>query len=1238
MSTASPVSARGRGGSAVAESDAIDERIRDLRTSLLVTSGAGCGKTYRMVQRYTAIIEAGVDVTRIIAVTFTEKAAAELRDRVRAQCREMMARTEGAVRERWVRAARRLALAPVTTIHGLCARLLREHALTAGIDPQFALLDETQHDLLLRATVRATLLERLHADEPTARVVVARYGLEERPGTPDAVAVLRELIAEREELGGLLRRPPSAEWLHGRWREAAAEAQAELLARVLADQRWGEVCAALTGIAPVPGDGAGDRQIAFCELQARICAPDAERGERLAALCAALALGHRNAGAKSKWARREAELAEVKAALKTLADLKDEYRAEAQALAQIEDEATAELAAAICAEAAAAARAWEEAKRSRSVLDFADLQVLARDLLVGHPEVRARVRARYEHVLVDEFQDTNHLQKQILWLLAGGDADTGALPRDGRLFVVGDAKQSIYGFRNADVTVFNATLREFAEAPACAVLPLDTSRRSRPELIAFFNDLFSHECVMGTTPGAAYEACYEAVGAARTAPGLPRDVELLLVPDAAPESTDRARLTAHDARLLEAEALAARIREIVDSSTLTIEVEGENGKPVRRAARYGDIGILFQAMTAVPLYEYALRRAGVPFYTVAGHGFYHRQEIRDCLSLLRVIENASDDLSLVGALRSPMFALADDAIFWLTRGVLGLWRALELAAEGRHPHQAQIPGEQVERIARAHSVITGLRAERERMTVAELVERMLTETGLAATYLAQFAGRQAVANLRKLTDLARAFEATGEFSLREFIAWLRDLVVNEQREGLAGVHEEAANVVHLLTVHKAKGLEWPIVIVPDLTRDPGEKGASDPIASPDLGPIPRMELPDGTREWGATGRSVQRVHEERARAERRRLFYVALTRARDYLILSSAFGVKKDGTLSGGVWLQWLVEGLGLDPTTLDGRLELCPTGAWRCVVTTPAAIEAPAAAPRSDARASLTTITEARAAAERGQSEPLPPLARPIPPGPLLPARFTVTALAHFRACPRWFELRHVLGRPEQSGRLDRLRELSPLERGNLAHQALEIIGREAGPAAVERALAIATAPSGLSVHLEGPDRDGLARALRWFLEDARLDDGTPLHRAWVADATRLRSEVDFAFCLDEALIEGAIDALAEYADGSLRVLDYKTGGDPAAETLASYRFQVGLYCAAVEAIVGRPVTDAALVLLDARRVIRFDAPAEAAQAQTEARAIIAAVRRGEFAPRAGCPDDGGRDRCPLAHACPLP
>jgi len=153
----------------VAEHDPIAERVADLSTSFVMTSGAGCGKTYRMVQRYTAIIEAGHDVTRIIAVTFTEKAAAELKSRVREKCREMMAQTEGEERAVWERAARRLAMAPVTTIHGLCARLLRENAIAAGIDPHFRQLDETEQSLLLRDALRRTLLNRVHAGEASAQ-------------------------------------------------------------------------------------------------------------------------------------------------------------------------------------------------------------------------------------------------------------------------------------------------------------------------------------------------------------------------------------------------------------------------------------------------------------------------------------------------------------------------------------------------------------------------------------------------------------------------------------------------------------------------------------------------------------------------------------------------------------------------------------------------------------------------------------------------------------------------------------------------------------------------------------------------------------------------------------------------------------------------------------------------------------------------------------------------------------
>jgi len=1215
----------------VAEHDPIAERVADLSTSFVMTSGAGCGKTYRMVQRYTAIIEAGHDVTRIIAVTFTEKAAAELKSRVREKCREMMAQTEGEERAVWERAARRLAMAPVTTIHGLCARLLRENAIAAGIDPHFRQLDETEQSLLLRDALRRTLLNRVHAGEASAQAVVARWGLE------GAGAVIRSLIGARDDLSAWLREPPAPETLLARWQEALAQAQSGVLADALGDERWQAVCEVLSAIAPVVGDNAGDRQRAFCEYAATAMAADVHPAERLTALEEALGQGHRAAGAKSKWAGREDELAEVKAGLKTLADLKDEYRPTVAGLAVVEDRATAGLAAALCAEAAAAADAYAAEKRSRSALDFDDLEILARDLLAEHPEVLARVRSRYDYVLVDEFQDTNHLQKQIIWRIAGGNADTGEIPRGGVLFVVGDAKQSIYGFRKADVTVFNATLDEFrAAGPGCDVLTLADSRRSRAELVAFHNAVFRQECVMGSG-GEQFEAVYETVGAVREAPEMAHDVELLLVSsevtdDEAADRDAASRLSADQARRREAEALAARIRQIVAEAPFQVYDTKKKGW---RAPQFGDFAILFQAMTSVGIYEYALRHEGIPYYTVAGRGFYNRQEIRDCLSLLCVLENTSDSLSLVGALRSPMFALSDDTIFWLTRGSAPLWRALVAAADGSHPHQQRLPAEQLERIRRARELIADLRAHRDRLSLSELVERMLAQTGLAAMYLSQFAGRQAVANLRKLTDLARSFEQSGEFSLREFIGYLRDLVLSEYREGLASVHEEAEDVVQLLTVHKAKGLEWPIVVVPDLTRDPGGS-RPEVMASRDLGPVPRMELADGKRTWGAVGRMLGEHEDARAVAERRRLLYVALTRARDHLILSSSYGLKSDGReLAAGLWLQWLSEALGVHPDDLEDGEELAGEGGWRCRILRPGGAGERSAAEAPPARAPLEVIDLALASARRGEAEAPPELVRPIRPGPHLPARFSVTALQRYRSCPRMFELRHVLGVPERGERGDWLHRLSAFERGDLAHKALEIIGREglARADAIDRAVALATFPGGVASRITEAERTDLAEALRWVIEEAAYDGGDRIYEHWVAASRRLRAEVDFVLPLGDALIEGTIDALVEGADGAWRVLDYKTGREPSAAALEGYRFQVGFYCAAVKAITGRVPADAALVLLDARRVIGIDPEADARAALSEAGEIIASSGDEEFARRPDC----CRERCPLAHACEL-
>ncbi|MGI5816598.1 MAG: UvrD-helicase domain-containing protein [Armatimonadota bacterium] len=1209
----------------------IAKDVRDLSRSWIMTSGAGCGKTYQMVQRYVAIIEQGTEVSSIIAVTFTEKAAAELKDRVRQECRARMsdpARDE-ADRRRFETAARQLAMAPVSTIHGLCARLLRENAIAAGVDPHFTQLDAMGQAMLLREVLRETLLARLHRGEQSARMCVERWGL------GGAADVLRGLIDDRESLADLLADPPGGDELLARWEAEFERVYAPMLSELTSCEHWAEATACLLAVEPCDrDDAAAERHRAARGAHEVVSDQTQPLSARAAAFGECLSLAHKgHVGRKDNWSDRPEDHQTIKDGLRALGELRDACREQKIAFPELEDAATARVGAAVLREASAAASAYDEAKRERSALDFADLQILARDLLVEHPEVLERMQRRYRHVLVDEFQDTNALQKEIIWRIAGGDAETGAPPPGGGLFVVGDAKQSIYGFRNADVRVFNRTARDFTTHEAAGPIPLETTRRSRPRLVAFFNDLFERPEVMGCEQGADYEAHYQPVNAFRDPHPMGAEVELILIPkdelaEEAAEGGETESVGIRVARQREAEVLAARIREIVEGGEPQVP-DGDGG--AARPPRYADFGMLFQATTDIGVYEYALRRAGVPFYAVAGRGFYNRQEIRDCLSLLQVLENAANEVALVGALRSPIFGLSDDTIFFLTRERRPLMVALGHAAEGAHPAQERIAEEQHARIRHARETIGRLRALRDRVGLSELIERMLAETGLGAVELTQFAGRQSAANLAKLTDLARSFEQRGAFSLREFITYLGELVLQEPREGLADVFEEGADVVKLMTVHGAKGLEWPIVVVPDL-------GRSLPVSrdqvrvSPALGVVPPMESEDGGTRWGAVGESLRATEALHDEAERRRLLYVALTRARDMLILSSALefaGSEDDRRLSAGYWLTWLTKGLGLDCTVVEDRQEI-RGGDWCARVSVPSAEATESEGRRlGEGRADLSILREATAR----DAAPLPDRVLAVELAAVPPDHLSVSALQCYRVCPRRFYLRHVLGLAEAPGDGDWLHGLSAVRRGDVAHRVLEIVGRGGlDDGAIATALDEAIGSGALAIRVTDHERRGIERAVRWFIEDATLDDDAPIYHDWIARAGRLRAEVQFTAPLAGAQIEGTIDALAEDSRGAWRILDYKTG-KPTQQARDAYRFQVGLYCAAVREVAGSIPVDAAIVLLDAAKVVRVEPEEAAAQALEEAERVIEAVGRGAFP----CADACAGDACRLAYACQL-
>jgi ATP-dependent helicase/nuclease subunit A len=506
--------------------------------------------------------------------------------------------------------------------------------------------------------------------------------------------------------------------------------------------------------------------------------------------------------------------------------------------------------------AAEAVQTYRERKRQNAVVDFQDLLIMARDLLRDHPDVRARLQERYRFLLIDELQDTDPVQVQLVEYLCGGGLTAG------KLFAVGDHKQSIYRFRGADVHLFRQ-LRQ--QVPHEGRLGLTVNFRSQPAILDFANALLGQRL-----------EDYEPLVAHHRQVNPGPCVEFLWSPRGSKESVTEARRT-------EADWIARRIAALVDREALVVErtPAGERLRPVRR----GDVVLLFRAMSNVHLYEAALRQHRLDYYLVGGRAFFAQQEIYDLLNLLRALENPQDAVSLAGTLRSPFCCVSDESLFVLTRCRAGLWAGLhdpDIAA--------RLPEEQHAVVERARRHLDRWRELKDRLPIAALLGQVFADSGYDASTQFEFLGDRKLANLWKLVDLARIFDRSGLFGLAEFIGRLGDLVQAQPREEQAATQPENADVVRLMTIHQAKGLEFPVVFVPDVDssgRDPHQPVAHwdarlgcvsrPPADEEEEPPFPKF----GWRLYEAA-ETVEQWHEEL------RALYVACTRAQDYLVLSAA--------------------------------------------------------------------------------------------------------------------------------------------------------------------------------------------------------------------------------------------------------------------------------------------------------------------------------------------------------------
>jgi ATP-dependent helicase/nuclease subunit A len=757
------------------------------------------------------------------------------------------------------------------------------------------------------------------------------------------------------------------------------------------------------------------------------------------------------------------------------------------------------------------ADAYAAAKEAESALDFEDLQLNARNLLRDHPAIRDRESWRFRSVLVDEFQDTNRLQCELVDLLATED-----------LFFVGDEFQSIYRFRHADVEVF----RERREASG-GVLALTENYRSRPEVLSVINHLFS----------ADFGDSYQPLSAAgRFAdPAFGPAVELLVTDKAAYKDTGI------HWRAAEARHVATRVKALVDS--------GE--------AAPGEIVLLFAAGTDAKLYEEALRELGLPTFRATGRDYYHQQQVVDLLGYLRLLHNRYDDEALVTVLASPFVGVSNDALMHLRRAAerrplfVGLERSLPPGLSERDAQLFRAFKQRYDRLA-------GLAP---RLSLERLCERIIGDHDYDLAVLAQWDGRRRYANLRKLARLARSYEELRGPDVEGFVRFVREQGTVGASELEAVAEEEGTDVIRLLTIHGAKGLEFKVVVVADAGRHGAARDADEILCLPDGRLGFRVADPStGKRRPTSDYQEVKEVEDEAAEAERRRLYYVAMTRAIDRLIVSGSIDPERAGDESTPIgWVLARLDAKELEDAT-DAPVEIERDGA-RIILRldrfnghAPARVVATEET-ETDPQLALFALEDGRLAIS--DAPRLPELV-PVPAPPENRVRtLSYSALSLYERCSYRFYAEKIVGLRETTpARGSGEGGLAATEIGDAVHVLLEQLDL-ASP------VPPADLPEAVRARYPTATDDEIARIRGLVDEYCRSDLARRIGSLEGASVER-----SFSFEHDGVLLRGRVDVFHE-ADGRAFVLDYKTNvledASPAEVIEREYRLQRLVYALAI-------------------------------------------------------------------------
>ena len=1075
------------------------DAIRDLHdATLFVEAGAGTGKTTALVERVVSLIARGhVEIRELAPITFTEAAAGELRDRIRSRLEQAATdpELEPDERERCRAALDDVDDAALSTLHGFAQRILAEHPLEAGLPPRFEVVDDVE------AAVRfeerwGQFLDALVADSELEPVLLPALAL-----GVDFDHLRRVALVLHEHYERL--RPAAA---------VAAPAPAVDLGPVLAPLEQ-----AVTRLA----DCRVRQDKLFLHIDALAGWADVLRGatddlDRLDLLGEMPKLAT-NVGRHGNWS---CPVQEVRGLL-------EHADAARTALVRRQQQATLDV---LVARLRGFVRGYADERRRDGRIEFHDLLVLARDVLQRNPDVRAALRERFRVLLIDEFQDTDPLQIEIAVLLASDDPDAGERSwwevqiAPGRAFFVGDPKQSIYRFRRADLELYHRVEEELLEGRR----ELTQNFRSVPGVLEWVNHMFAR----------LFERDEQGTQAAHVPLVAERDASPTPVPPVATFGGPADVQHVAEVRAVEADAVAALARRIKDDVWEIVDpVTGE-----MRRARYDDVALLLPTRTALPDLEDALERADVPVRIESQSLVFSTAEIRDLLSILTALDDPTDEIALVASLRSPAFGCGDDELVdYYRRG--GRWDYRRAAPDDLpldHP------------VAAALTALRRLHDARWWQSVSQTVEAIVRERRLLELAVTHRRPRDHWRRIRFFLDQARAYDAASGRGLRGFIEWVQQLADERARAVEIVVPEPDDDALRVLTVHGAKGLEFPIVILAGLNVSPPNR-ATPVLWNPDGTFEVRVgRVAQGTRFETAGWHERSQREDELDAAERLRLLYVASTRARDHLLVSLHH--KRTERIDCHAAL--LCEHADDAPAAV---LELDVDGEQPARSPSP---PAPSAGEADDTPGERERWIAARAALLDRAGRPATVAATTLAKEPPVSAD-SATDVAVEKDEP-------VDDRPAwRRGR-------AGTSVGRAVHAVLQTVDLATGDGldATARAQALA----------EGiPQREAEIRALaRSVLQSNTVRAAVTGGRYW--------REVPVAAVVDGITVEGFVDLLIETLEG-LVVVDYKTDQTPTDDELDAamqrYRAQGAAYALALERTLGTPVARCLFVFARRRRAV---------------------------------------------------